>query len=101
MTFKCSYCGREFKSRHAVEEHEMIHKGERVVCGICHATFSNRDNLRRHDRTIHEPIRRLEAEQHERRLAREAERANQRAIMDQRIAGSQLYKLQTKICSDS
>lgn len=95
MAFPCSFCGRGFRSQHAREEHEMIHKGERAVCTTCYLTFSNTDNLRRHDRNIHEPERQRAAESHERRLARDADRAAQRAVMDQRMAA-----LQAKNCKD-
>lgn len=45
----CSYCGKSFNSKKALENHELFHSGEKpFVCGVCLKAFTSRGGLGSH-----------------------------------------------------
>lgn len=53
-TYVCSYCGKMFKDRHRLCDHEQIHKNRSHECNICGKTFTHRSGLSVHRRGVHE-----------------------------------------------
>ncbi|XP_065086585.1 zinc finger protein 681-like isoform X3 [Ochlerotatus camptorhynchus] len=50
--FMCDVCGKDFKSRSAVDSHKLIHKElkreDGAQCEICHTWISRKQHLRKH-----------------------------------------------------
>ncbi|CAH0602490.1 unnamed protein product [Chrysodeixis includens] len=57
-THICKVCGRSFKYKRALTQHEPIHSGGRSLsCDICQKTFKQRTALYSHRKLIHNVIR--------------------------------------------
>ncbi len=52
---QCDICGREFKTRNALLDHEHMHKGN-TTCGECGRICSTRGNLKQHLAKMHAVI---------------------------------------------
>uniref|UniRef100_A0A1B0GKT4 C2H2-type domain-containing protein n=2 Tax=Lutzomyia longipalpis TaxID=7200 RepID=A0A1B0GKT4_LUTLO len=54
-TYKCSFCGRELKTRDTLNRHEKTHKRGRtkINCAYCNRKFWNTAELKRHTETVH------------------------------------------------
>ncbi|XP_068627267.1 zinc finger protein 58-like [Battus philenor] len=58
----CQQCGKGFTDKKALNQHEVIHSGERPLsCDICHQTFKQKASLYTHKKRVHNvvPIRRV------------------------------------------
>lgn len=53
MAHQCCFCGKNFNTSSAKQEHEVIHLHARFECDHCGKDYSNRANLCRHLRTKH------------------------------------------------
>lgn len=53
MAFRCDRCNKAFLTRHAKQEHELIHLNIRIQCDQCEKDFSNHSNLLRHKNQYH------------------------------------------------
>ncbi|XP_023031914.1 zinc finger protein 585B [Drosophila willistoni] len=64
--FPCpmKHCQKTFQTRAQLAYHKITHSGEEFYCIICSKRLSSRSNMRRHIRTVHNP---LQQEQKKRR----------------------------------
>ena len=53
----CSYCGKKFRRRKNLVEHERMHTGEKPFsCSICGAGFASIHGVRQHEGGVHKMI---------------------------------------------
>ncbi|GBP13532.1 Zinc finger and BTB domain-containing protein 41 [Eumeta japonica] len=50
----CRHCGKAFTDKKALQQHEVIHSGERpLVCDVCQQTFKQKASLYTHKKRVH------------------------------------------------
>lgn len=53
-THVCLKCGKAFRDKKALNQHEVIHSGDRpLVCELCHQTFKQKASLYTHKKRVH------------------------------------------------
>ncbi|ODM90110.1 putative zinc finger protein [Orchesella cincta] len=53
--FKCLVCGKRFRRKDTLKQHEKLHKnnGEKFNCPHCNKVYTRQDNLRTHYLQVH------------------------------------------------
>uniref|UniRef100_A0A8D8SRH1 Zinc finger protein 26 n=2 Tax=Cacopsylla melanoneura TaxID=428564 RepID=A0A8D8SRH1_9HEMI len=54
--YMCDICGASFKTTSALHTHQPIHTGERHLCPICGRGFTQRGDMRKHVRALHDEV---------------------------------------------
>ena len=56
--FVCEVCKKGFSSKYRYDRHKVVHTGEKPFVCHCGSAFGHRQNLRAHQRSTHEGIKR-------------------------------------------
>lgn len=53
LKYQCSKCGKNFKRKGAMDEHELTHNSKDIACDQCDKKFSSERYLTRHVESVH------------------------------------------------
>lgn len=52
--YMCDFCGASFKRNSALSTHRAIHTGVKHPCPVCGRGFTQRGDMRKHVKALHE-----------------------------------------------